>query len=69
MSAQSARLPAWVVAIMVLLCVIWGFNQVAIKLANAGISPVLQAAIRSIGSLLLVWLWSAWRSRVRILFS
>jgi drug/metabolite transporter (DMT)-like permease len=61
MSAQSARLPLWAIAIMVLLCAIWGFNQVAIKLANAGISPVLQAGIRSIGSLLLLWLWSARR--------
>lgn len=61
MSGQSARLPIWAIAIMVLLCVFWGFNQVAIKLVNAGISPVLQAGIRSIGSLLLLWLWSARR--------
>ena len=47
--------------LMVLLCACWGFNQVAIKLANAGISPILQAGIRSLGSALLVWAWSARR--------
>ncbi|HUN51660.1 MAG TPA: DMT family transporter, partial [Candidatus Sulfotelmatobacter sp.] len=61
MSGQSARLPLWAVAVMVLLCVFWGFNQVAIKIGNGGISPLLQAGLRSIGSLALVWLWSAWR--------
>lgn len=47
--------------LMVLLCALWGFNQVAIKLANAGISPILQAGLRSAGAALLVWGWSAYR--------
>jgi hypothetical protein len=34
---------------------------VAIKLANAGISPIFQAGLRSAGSALLVWAWSAHR--------
>jgi drug/metabolite transporter (DMT)-like permease len=61
MSGQSARLPLWAVAIMVLLSALWGLNQVAIKLGDGGISPVLQAGLRSLGSLVLLWLWSAYR--------
>jgi drug/metabolite transporter (DMT)-like permease len=61
MSDRRQQLDAAAVLLMVLLCACWGFNQVAIKLANAGISPILQAGIRSLGSALLVWAWSAHR--------
>jgi drug/metabolite transporter (DMT)-like permease len=47
--------------LMVLLCACWGFNQVAIKLATAGISPLLQAGLRSLGAAVLLWAWSAHR--------
>ena len=46
---------------MLLLCAIWGFTQVTIKLANAGFAPLLQAGLRSAGSALLLWGWSAAR--------
>lgn len=58
---RRSQLDAAAILLMVLLCACWGFNQVAIKLANAGISPILQAGIRSAGSTLLVWLWSRHR--------
>jgi drug/metabolite transporter (DMT)-like permease len=45
-------------AIMVLLCVTWGLGQVAVKVANTGISPGLQAGLRSAGAAILVLLWS-----------
>ncbi len=48
-------------AILLLLCASWGLNQVAIKVANGGISPVFQAALRSIGSAILVVIWSRLR--------
>ncbi len=37
----------------------WGLNQVAIKVANLSVPPVLQAGIRSIGAafLVLIWMW------------
>lgn len=60
-TARRQQLDAAAIALMVILCACWGFNQVAIKLANAGISPILQAAIRSAGSAILVWGWSAHR--------
>lgn len=61
MSSPRPRLDAAAILLMVLLCACWGFNQVAIKLANAGISPMLQAGLRSFGSALLLWAWSAHR--------
>jgi drug/metabolite transporter (DMT)-like permease len=44
-------------AIMVVLCASWGLQQVAIKVANQGISPLFQCAIRSFGASLLIWAW------------
>ncbi|MBX6369682.1 MAG: DMT family transporter [Rhodospirillales bacterium] len=52
------RLDAGAAATMVLLCALWGFNQIAVKVANTGISPVLQGGLRSIGATLLVLLWA-----------
>ena len=40
------------VALMLMLCLSWGFNQIAIKLALPDIPPMLQAMIRSSGGLL-----------------
>jgi drug/metabolite transporter (DMT)-like permease len=53
-----ARLDLTAMAILLLLCVLWGFTQVAIKLANAGFSPLCQAGLRSAGSAALLWGWS-----------
>jgi len=39
------------VAWMLLLCLSWGFNQVAVKLALPDVPPMLQATIRSAGAL------------------
>jgi len=48
---------ALAVSTMIVLCMCWGFNQVTIKVAAAGISPVMQAGLRSIiaATLLLIW--------------
>lgn len=46
------------VVLMVALCAIWGFQQVAIKSANASVPPVLQAGVRSAIAALLVWGWT-----------
>src|SRR6202030_1643592 len=39
------------VAWMLMLCLSWGFNQIAVKLALPDIPPMLQAMIRSAGAL------------------
>lgn len=46
---KHERLPvdATAVTLMTVLCMIWGFNQVTIKLAAEGISLVMQGALRS----------------------
>jgi len=44
-------------ALLVVLCASWALQQVTIKVASHGVSPVLQAGIRSVGATVLVWLW------------
>lgn len=46
---------------LLLCCVIWGVNQVALKVANDGIAPIFQAGLRSVLSGLLVLSWALWR--------
>ena len=49
------------VGLMLLLTMLWGLQQVAIKLALHGISPVAQAGLRSILAALLLVAWAQWR--------
>ena len=53
------------IGLMVLFCFIWGLQQVAIKVANEGISPVWQAGMRSLGATGTILLWVLLR-RVRL---
>ena len=46
---------------MVVLTALWGFQQVAIKLAMPGISLVMQGALRSAIAAVLVLAWARWR--------
>jgi len=39
------------IALMLMLCVSWGFNQIAVKLALPDIPPMIQATFRSAGAL------------------
>ena len=39
------------IALMLMLCLSWGFNQIAVKLALPDVPPMLQALIRSVGAL------------------
>ena len=61
MSPRHTRIDATAATLMVVLCAIWGLNQVAAKVVNAGISPLLQAGLRSAGAALLLWAWSSAR--------
>jgi drug/metabolite transporter (DMT)-like permease len=49
------------VALMLMLCLSWGFNQVAVKLALPDIPPMLQAMIRSAGALPVLFLIARFR--------
>jgi drug/metabolite transporter (DMT)-like permease len=50
-SSAARPLSAGAVALMLMLCFSWGFNQIAVKLALPDIPPILQAAIRSAAAL------------------
>ncbi len=54
---RKTHLDSLAILALIVLCASWGGQQVAIKLALPHVSPVTQAAIRSIGSTLLVLLW------------
>ena len=52
-ASQSAGRPlsASAVALMLMLCLSWGFNQIAVKLVLPDVPPMLQALTRSVGAL------------------
>jgi drug/metabolite transporter (DMT)-like permease len=59
-SSAERSLSAGAVAMMLMLCLSWGFNQIAVKLVLPDVPPMLQATIRSAGALpvllLIAWL-------------
>ena len=55
-SSAGRPLSASAVALMLMLCLSWGFNQIAVKLALPDIPPMLQATIRSSGALVVLFL-------------
>jgi len=48
-------------AMLVVLCVSWGLQQVAIKVAISGVPPLLQSGIRSVGATIFIWIWMTLR--------
>ena len=60
--APVRRAPdTFAIALMVLLCAIWGLQQVAIKSTNGALGPMLQAGLRSTIAALLVCGWARLR--------
>ena len=45
-------------ALIVFLCLCWGFNQVAVKLALPDIPPLVQATLRNVGAVLIIWVYA-----------
>jgi len=60
-SPPSRPLDALAIAVTVGLCLSWGFNNVAIKLAIHDFPPLIQSAARSTIAAVLVWAWTAAR--------
>ena len=50
-SSAGRALTPGAVALMLMLCLSWGFNQIAVKLVLPDVPPMLQALTRSIGAL------------------
>jgi drug/metabolite transporter (DMT)-like permease len=61
MPADRKPLDATAFGLMTLLCVVWGFQQVTIKVAAPDVSLVMQAGIRSIIATLLLLAWARLR--------
>ncbi|HEX9898600.1 MAG TPA: DMT family transporter [Candidatus Methylomirabilis sp.] len=58
MSLPRKALDGRAMAIVVGLCLLWGLGQVSIKVANRGVSPIFQAAVRSVVAAILVAFWA-----------
>ena len=61
MNERKSHLDVVAVVLLVVCCFLWGLNQVAAKAALPEIGPLWQAALRSSGATLLVWLWAKGR--------
>jgi drug/metabolite transporter (DMT)-like permease len=61
MKSDRTALDATALGIMVLCTALWGFQQVAIKLAAHDVSLVMQAGIRSIVASALLFVWARMR--------
>jgi drug/metabolite transporter (DMT)-like permease len=66
--AGPQRLDGLATTIVVACSFIWGFNQIAIKVANGGLHPVFQAGLRSLFALFLLLGWCRLR-RIPLAFS
>ena len=66
MNRTKDKLDPAAMGILIVLCASWGLQQISIKVAIAGISPVMQAGMRSLGAGILVFLWMVLR-RERLL--
>jgi drug/metabolite transporter (DMT)-like permease len=64
-SSERKPADALAVSMMVVLCMCWGFQQITIKIAAAGISPIMQAGLRSIIATVLLLTWARLR-RIRL---
>lgn len=60
---QQTSLDLTAILLLFVLCASWGLQQITIKVANAGVSPVFQASIRSVGAAVLVFLWMLLRRK------
>lgn len=57
MKNENQTLDLIAMGTLFVLCASWGLQQVAIKVANHGVSPLLQSSIRSMGGTILIWIW------------
>ena len=58
---RKSHLDRTAVFLVLLCCLLWGLNQVAVKSALTEMGPLWQAGLRSLGAALLVGLWAHWR--------
>lgn len=56
-SSVKNKLDLEAAVLLTALCILWGFNAVAIKVSNAGIDPIFAAGIRSVIATLGLMFW------------
>jgi drug/metabolite transporter (DMT)-like permease len=61
MQERKAHIDGLASGLLVLCCFLWGLNQVAAKAALPEIPALWQAALRSLGAAVLVWIWARGR--------
>jgi len=61
MAERKLHLDTLAVVGLIGCCLLWGLNQIAMKALLAEVPALQQAALRSLGAALLVWLWARWR--------
>jgi drug/metabolite transporter (DMT)-like permease len=61
-ASHSRPLDGAAMALVVLFCLAWGFNQVAVKLALADVPPLIQCTIRTALAALILLAVMRWRS-------
>ena len=58
MQERKSHLDGIAVACLIVCCFLWGLNQVAAKAALPEVGALWQAALRSTGATILLWLWA-----------
>lgn len=61
MPHQRTHLDLLAIALLCVLCLSWGFQQISVKVAIGDVPPILQGGIRGTVALLLLWAWLAAR--------
>ncbi|MCZ8075948.1 MAG: DMT family transporter, partial [Paucibacter sp.] len=61
MPTRHSHLDPRAIVLLLICCVMWGLNQVAVKAAMSEMGPLWQAGLRSLVAAGLVALWAKWR--------
>ena len=61
MIERRHHLDSLAIVLLVGCCALWALNQIAMKWLLAEMPALQQAAARSLGAAVLVWLWARWR--------
>ena len=65
--AASRQISLTGMALLVLVCLIWGGNMVSIKYSNEGIPPMIAATVRSAAAALCVWFYARLKGKTVLL--
>ncbi|HVV94154.1 MAG TPA: DMT family transporter [Hyphomicrobiales bacterium] len=66
MPSPARSLGPSVLAVMLMLCLSWGVQNVAIKITLVGFAPMVQMALRSLFAAAMIWLWARLSGKGRL---